>query len=121
MRSANLFRTVQDAISYCSKLYTTDYYIIDRSEFLSSSGIASKPQNIFINLLGVSRKIKTQIIQQSHREYLNGKNIVLICSLSVSSTLFHMLLQIATSVTFIKSRIYDNNKRYDAILVWFVH
>ena len=121
MRPVNLLKTVQDVISYCNHIHTLNNCVINNSDILNLLEITSWPQNLIINLLGASLKLKTQIIKQSHREYQSGKNIVLICSLSISSSLFHMLIQIATNVTFIKSRIYDNNKRYETMLVWFVH
>ena len=121
MRPVNSLKTVQDVISYYNQVYTFNNCVINYSDILHLLEIASWPHNLLINLLGTSHKIKTQIIQQSHREHQHGKNIVLICSLAVSSSLFHLLLSEASQVTFLNGRIYQNNKRYDTIIVWFMH
>lgn len=121
MRSLNSLKTVQDVISYCNHSHSFNCYVTNNSDIQNLLEITSWPHNLLINFLGTSRKIKTQIIQRAYHEFLIGKNIVLICSLSLSSDIFHTLLHWATNLTFINGRIYDNDKRYDTIIVWFVH
>ena len=121
MRSQNSLKTVQDVISYYSQIYTFNNFITNNSDILNLLEITSWPHNLLINLLGTSRKIKTQIIQRAYHEYQNGKNIALICSLSISSNTFQSIIRCATNLTFISGRIYDNNKRYESMLVWFIH
>ena len=121
MRSLISLKTVQDVVSYCNHSYNFNYYALNHTDILSLTEATSWPQNLLINLLGTSRKLKTEIITRSHREFLGGKNIVLVCSLSLSSNVFHTLLHCATNLTFICRRIYDNNKRYDTTIVYFLH
>ena len=121
MRSLNSLKTVQDVISYYNQVYTFNNCVINYSDILNLLEITSWPHNLLINLLGSSRKVKAQIIQHVYREYQNGKNIVLICSLSISSNTFQSIVRCVSNLTFISGRIYDNNKRYDTTIVLFVH
>ena len=121
MRSLNSLKTVQDVISYCNHSYSFNCSVINNVDIQNLLEITSWPHNLLINLLGSSRKVKAQIIQHVYHEYQNGKNIVLICSLSISSNTFQSIIRCASNLTFINGRISDNNKRYDTIIVWFVH
>ena len=73
-----------------------------------------------VNLLGVSKKKKEEVIKEAYEQFVRyGKEINVLVSMSTSSRLFHYVLGHTSKITFLSSRVKDQNKRYDAILLSF--
>ena len=72
MRPVNSLKTVQDVISYYNQVYAFNNSVINYRDIINLLEITSWPHNLLINLLGASRKLKTQIVKQCLREYQNG-------------------------------------------------
>lgn len=84
----------------------------------SSKNSTSLP---YVNLLGVSKKKKEEVIKEAYEQFVRyGREITILASMSTSSRLFHYVLGHSSKITFLSSRVKDQNKRYDAILLSFL-
>ncbi len=73
-----------------------------------------------INLLGVSKKRKEEIIKKAYEQFMYyGHETTVLVSMSTSCKLFQFVLTHTPQITFLSSRIRNQNKRYDAILLNF--
>lgn len=74
-----------------------------------------------INLLGVSKKRKQEIIKEIYEQFVRyGREATVLVSMSTSCKLFEFVLNHTPQITFLNSRIKNQNKRYDAILLKFL-
>lgn len=74
-----------------------------------------------VNLLGVSKKKKEEVIKQTYEQFVRyGREATVWVTLSTSSRLFQFVLKHTSKITFLTPRIKYQNKRYDAILLSFL-
>lgn len=85
----------------------------------SNSGTSGIPR--IINLLNKTKSEKAKAVEQAFWEFLQGKDSVIILSVSTSSKLFQFILKCAPSVWFIEGRVIDQNKRKDVLALLFTH
>lgn len=75
-----------------------------------------------INLLGVNKAKKAQIIQEAYRQFIQcGKESSIITTMATSSELFQFVLNHTPQITFLLGRLKKQNKRYDAMILKFCH
>lgn len=74
-----------------------------------------------INLLGVSKKKKEERIKEIYEQFVRyGREATVLVSMSTSCKLFEFVLHHTSQITFLNSKIKNQNKRYDAILLKFL-